>query len=171
LIFGMRPILVFAAIILALAAVAPRLLRSGVGSAMIASATPDASNPEPSAPRKASIPRGSNGHFETDVIVNGRRIPFMVDTGASVIALREQEASRLGFHPAPRDYAMKVSTANGVILAAPVALRSVELGGITVRDVAAVVLPDGALGQNLLGMSFLSRVRWQYQGGRLVLEQ
>jgi aspartyl protease family protein len=170
LIFGMRRFLVFAAIILALAAIAPKLLRSGVGPATNASATHDVPNPAPS-PRTASIPRGDNGHFETDAVVNGRPIPFMVDTGASVIALREQEASRLGIHPMLRDYSMKVSTANGVILAAPVALRSVEIGGITVRDVAAVVLPDGALGQNLLGMSFLSRVRWQYQGSRLVLEQ
>ena len=50
-------------------------------------------------------------------------------------------------------------------------LRSVDLGGITVRDVAAVVLPDAALGQNLLGMSFLGQVHWQYQSGRLLLEQ
>ena len=46
-----------------------------------------------------------------------------------------------------------------------------ELGGILVHNVAAIVLPDEALGQNLLGMSFLSRVRWQHQDGRLILEQ
>jgi aspartyl protease family protein len=167
----MRQILVIAAIMLVLAAVAPKLMRTSGSPTTTGSASPDTSHPEPSYPRTASIPRGTNGHFETDVVVNGRRISFMVDTGASVIALREEEASRLGLRPAQRDYTMKVSTANGVILAAPVALRSVELGGILVRDVAAVVLPDGALGQNLLGMSFLSRIHWQYQGDRLALEQ
>jgi aspartyl protease family protein len=96
---------------------------------------------------------------------------FMVDTGASVIALRQQEASRLGIHPAQRDYTAKVSTANGVVFAAPIELGRVEVGGITVRNVSALVLPDEALQQNLLGMSFLSRIRWQYQGGRLELEQ
>jgi aspartyl protease family protein len=166
----MRQIIVFAAIMLALAAMAPKLLRTN-GAQTAANATALPSNSEPSYPRTASIPPGTNGHFETNAVINGRRIPFMVDTGASVIALRGEEASRLGIHPAQRDYTTKVSTANGVIFAAPVAPRSVELGGIVVRDVAAVVLPDEALAQNLLGMSFLSRIHWQYQGGRLVLEQ
>ena len=51
-------------------------------------------------------------------------------------------------------------------------LNSVEVGGITVRDVRALVVPDGGLNKNLLGMSFLSRLkRFEYANGRLVLEQ
>jgi aspartyl protease family protein len=96
---------------------------------------------------------------------------FMIDTGASVIALRAQDAARLGIRPAARDFTARVSTANGVVYAAPTELASVELGGILVHNVAAIVLPDEALAQNLLGMSFLSRIHWQYQGGRLILEQ
>ncbi len=95
----------------------------------------------------------------------------MIDTGASVIALRQQDAARLGIRPARRDFTARVTTANGVVFAAPTELASVELGGIIVHNVAAIVLPDEALAQNLLGMSFLSRVRWQHQDGRLVLEQ
>jgi aspartyl protease family protein len=167
----MRQFLVFAAIMIALAAIAPKLLRPTAGTVTAASATADAPGPQPSYPRTASIPRGANGHFEADAMVDGRRMGFMVDTGASVIALRQQEASRLGIHPAQRDYTAKVSTANGVIFAAPIELARVEVGGITVRNVAALVLPDEALAQNLLGMSFLSRIHWQYQGGRLELEQ
>jgi aspartyl protease family protein len=168
---SMRQILVFAAVMIVLAAVAPKLLRSGgSGPTTTAQATADRSEPA-SYPRTASIPRGANGHFEADATVDGRRIGFMVDTGASVIALRRQEASRLGIHPAQRDYTAKVSTANGTIFAAPIELGRVDVGGITVRNVAALVLPDEALPQNLLGMSFLSRIHWQYQGGRLELEQ
>jgi aspartyl protease family protein len=137
----------------------------------VAGATTESSGAAPSYPRTASIPRGANGHFEAEATVDGRRMGFMVDTGASVIALRRQEASRLGIHPAQRDYTAKVSTANGVVFAAPIELGRVEVGGITVRNVSALVLPDEALQQNLLGMSFLSRIRWQYQGGRLELEQ
>jgi aspartyl protease family protein len=122
-------------------------------------------------PRTASIPRGANGHFETEGYIDGRRVAFMIDTGASVIALRQQDAERLGIRPAQRDFTAKVSTANGVVYAAPAELASVELGGILVHNVAAVVLPDTALAQNLLGMSFLSRVRWEHRDGRLVLEQ
>jgi high affinity Mn2+ porin len=59
----------------------------------------------------------------------------------------------------------------GVIAAAPIELNRVEVGDLMVRNVAAVVLPDEALAQNLLGMSFLSRVHWSYLGGKLVLEQ
>lgn len=95
----------------------------------------------------------------------------MVDTGASVIALRERDAARLGLHPARRDYTVNVSTANGTLKAAPVELNRVEVGGLTVRNVAALVLPDDALSQNLLGMSFLSKVKWEHRNGRLVLEQ
>jgi aspartyl protease family protein len=167
----MRQILVFAAIMIALAAVAPKLLRLPGGTATTAKATMQPADPEPSYPRTASIPRGANGHFEADATVDGRRMSFMVDTGASVIALRQQEASRLGIRPAQRDYTTKVTTANGVIYAAPIELNRVDVGGVVVRNVAALVLPDEALAQNLLGMSFLSRIHWQYQGGRLVLEQ
>jgi aspartyl protease family protein len=167
----MRQFLVFAAIMIALAAVAPKLLRPPGGTVTVAGATTESSGAAPSYPRTASIPRGANGHFEADAMVDGRRMGFMVDTGASVIALRQQEASRLGIHPAQRDYTAKISTANGVVFAAPIELGRVEVGGITVRNVSALVLPDEALQQNLLGMSFLSRIRWQYQGGRLELEQ
>jgi aspartyl protease family protein len=57
------------------------------------------------------------------------------------------------------------------VQAAPVELERVEVGSLTVRNVRAIVLPDEALGQNLLGMTFLSRVRWEHRDGRLVLEQ
>jgi aspartyl protease family protein len=167
----MRSILVFAAIMIALAAIAPKLLRPTDSTVTAATATAEPSDPAPAYPRTASIPRGANGHFEADAIIDGRRMGFMVDTGASTIALRQQDASRLGIYPAQRDYTAKVSTANGVIFAAPVELNRVEIGSVVVRNVAALVLPDEALAQNLLGMSFLSRIHWQYQGGRLMLEQ
>ena len=79
----------------------------------------------------------------------------MVDTGASSIALRESSAAKLGIHPSVRDYNIKMHTANGVGKAARVKLNRVELGGITVRDVDALVVPDESLSVNLLGMTFL----------------
>jgi aspartyl protease family protein len=98
-------------------------------------------------------------------------IDTLVDTGASSIALRESSAARLGIHPSARDYNIKMQTANGVGKAARVTLNRIELGGITVRDVGALVIPDEALSTNLLGMTFLSRVKWSHDRGRLVLEQ
>ena len=96
----------------------------------------------------------------------------MVDTGASLVIIRESDAAQVGIRPMRSDYTATVSTANGKIKAAPAKLERIEIGGITVYDVPALVLPDDALWQNLLGVSFLSRLkRYEYANGRMVLEQ
>jgi len=126
----------------------------------------------PASARTVSIARDGRGHFMTDARVDGRNVGFMVDTGATVIALTESDAARLGIRPFAADYTMNVSTANGSAKAAPARLASIDIGGVVVRDVDALVMPDRVLGQNLLGMAFLSKLkRFEYSGGRLVLEQ
>ena len=115
--------------------------------------------------------RSDNGQFASDGRVDGRQTSFLVDTGASHVTLRESEAARLGYRPHERDYVITVHTANGEGRAAPVTLDTVEVGDIIVRDVPALVIPDKALSINLLGMSFLSRVKWVHERGQLVLEQ
>jgi aspartyl protease family protein len=124
-----------------------------------------------SSPNRSLVVHASGGHFAVDARVDGRRIPFMIDTGASHITIRENDASRLGFHPKERDYTIRINTANGVGRAAQVDLRMVEVGDILVRDVPALIVPDNVLNVNLLGMTFLSRVRWSHERGRLMLEQ
>ncbi|MGE0565083.1 MAG: TIGR02281 family clan AA aspartic protease [Pseudolabrys sp.] len=122
--------------------------------------------------RRVTLSGDRSGHFRTEAEVDGRRIDFVVDTGASVVVLRESDAFRVGIRPVPRDYSARVSTANGEVKAARATLRRVEIGGITVYDVKAMVLPDEALSTNLLGVSFLSRLkRYEYANGRMVLEQ
>jgi aspartyl protease family protein len=160
----------FAIIAFVLAAVAPRFLDRE--SAAVAVAHP--TNPVKETaipPRTVSISKGENGHFSVEGLVDGRHVGFLVDTGASVVVLRERDADRLGIHPVRRDYTARMSTANGVVAAAPVEINQLEVGDLLLRNVPAVVLPDEALSQNLLGMSFLSRVHWSYQGATLVLEQ
>ena len=104
--------------------------------------------------------------------MNGRFVPVLVDTGASMVVLRESDAANAGIRPRSSDYTALVSTANGKVKAAPATLDRIEAGGITVFDVPALVLPDDVLGTNLLGMSFLSRLkRYEVADGRLVLEQ
>ena len=118
------------------------------------------------------VPRDARGHFRVDGRIDGRQLSFMVDTGASVIALTASDAARLGIHPAQREFVAPVKTANGTVRAAPTELDMVEVGDLVVRDVAALVLPDEALSENLLGLSFLSRLRrFEYSDGKLVLEQ
>lgn len=170
----MRNVIAFAIVALTAGALFPHYYMGAVSGRSAAHATtPPTAADSASASnwRSLTITRGDNGHFNVTGAIDGRRMDFLVDTGASVIALREQDAARLGIHPAPREYTAVVSTANGVVHAAPVELNRVEVGPLTVPDVQAIVLPDEALAENLLGMSFLSRVRWEQQNGRLVLEQ
>ena len=122
--------------------------------------------------RSLDIPRDARGHFQTDGHIDGQRVNFMVDTGASLVALNEKSAARFGLRPSRSDYNATVTTANGTIKAARTRLAKIELGGLVVRDVDALVLPDEALSENLLGLSFLSKLkRFEYANGRLVLEQ
>ena len=171
----MRQILFFAIAALVLAGVMPRVM-SHVGNAP-ATETQPAKRAEPakqqtSSTRTVTVRGDRLGHFQVEGSVDGRRLDFMVDTGASLVALRERDANKLGIFPTPRDYTARTSTANGVIAVAPVRLSSLEVNGIRIYDVGAVVIPDQALGVNLLGMSFLSRVRrFEMANGRLVMEQ
>jgi aspartyl protease family protein len=122
--------------------------------------------------RSLSIPRDARGHFETQGRIDGQRIDFMVDTGASVIALNETSAARFGLRPSRGDYNTPVTTANGTIKAARTRIAMIDVGGLVARDVDAMVLPDEALSENLLGLSFLSRLkRFEYRSGTMVLEQ
>ena len=122
--------------------------------------------------RSVSIARDGRGHFQTEGRIDGQRVGFMVDTGASVIALNESSAARIGVRPSQNDYDAIVTTANGKVKAARTRLAMVDIGGLIVRDVDAMVLPDEALSENLLGLSFLSKLkRFEFANGRMVLEQ
>lgn len=122
--------------------------------------------------RSLTLDSDRAGHFHADARIDGQRVEFVVDTGASLVIMRESDAAKVRIFPSPADYNATVSTANGKIKAARATLSRVEVGGITVYDVQALVLPDEALSQNLLGMTFLSRLRrYEYANGRLVLEQ
>ena len=125
-----------------------------------------------SPPGSVTIQRDPHGYFLVAARVDGRRMSFMLDTGASRVVLRQSDASMLGIHPFARDFNIEVRTANGVTRAAKADLGMVEIEGLTVRNVAALVSPDEALSENLLGLSFLSRLRsFTYREGRMVLEQ
>src|SRR6476646_830663 len=140
--------------------------------------TNTASQAAPAAPsvqaglRSLSIPRDARGHFATEGRIDGQRIGFMVDTGASVVALNESSAAQFGLRPTPGQYTAKVTTANGTIKAARAQIAMLDVGGLIVRDVDAMVLPDEALSENLLGLSFLSKLkRFEFANGQMVLEQ
>ena len=173
----MRQILFFAIAALVLAGVMPRVM-GNVGNRPAPEMQQQTTRrPEPVPQtsanyRTVTVRSDRLGHFQVEGAVDGRRLDFMVDTGASMVALRERDANKLGIFPAARDYTGRSSTANGIVKVAPVRLSSLEVNGIRVYDVQAAVFPDEALNVNLLGMSFLSRVRrFEMANGRLVMEQ
>jgi clan AA aspartic protease (TIGR02281 family) len=91
----------------------------------------------------------------------------MADTGATVVALTYEDAERLGLSPRSLDFSSLVQTANGIARVAPVKLDRVRIDDIMLRDVPAIVAERGALATNLLGMSFLGRLKsFQMQGER-----
>ena len=178
----MRNIMIFAAILIGLgtfmAQMADRMSLRPVAASTSVSAATIGRNSTPAAAaaqaglRSLSIPRDNRGHFLTEGRVDGQRIAFMVDTGASVVALNESSAARFGLRPSAGDYNAAVTTANGTIKAARTRLAMLDVGGLIVRDVEAMVLPDEALSENLLGLSFLSKLRrFEYANGQMVLEQ
>jgi len=171
----MRHILILAIVVLLIGGYVARYADTALtGPEPAKAATPRADEPRQpvSSGRSLTLNADRLGHFKVEARIDGRFVDFMVDTGASTVALRESDAARVGIRPRPADYTAVVSTANGKVKAAPIKLERMAVGGITVYDLRALVLPDQALDVNLLGVSFLSRLkRYEYAGGRMVLEQ
>jgi aspartyl protease family protein len=169
----MRQLLFVAGLFVALGVVFASYMDRSLRTSPAQETTAMAVAPAPAAAgRTVVIPRDSRGHFQVNGRVDGKNIGFMVDTGASLIALTAHDAARLGIRPAVRDFTAEVKTANGRVRAARVQLDRVEIDDVTVRNVAALIVPDEALSENLLGLSFLSKLRrFEYANGKLVLEQ
>ena len=110
------------------------------------------------------------GHFIVHPTLDGRRLRMLVDTGASLVALSHEDARLAGIRVSERDFTRAIGTANGTVQAAPVKIGELRIGDITVRNVEALVLPQGRLETSLLGMSFLRRLGgFEISQGRLTL--
>lgn len=99
-----------------------------------------------------------NGHFWANARVNSGRVHFLVDTGASSVALTLNDAKKSGIKTRDLVYNVPVSTAGGTNYAASIKLKSVSIGSITLRDVDALVIRKG-LTTSLLGMSYLGELQ------------
>ena len=108
--------------------------------------------------RSLRLKPGPNGHFYLDLLVNGARVPFLVDTGASSVVLTKEAARRARINPNRLDYTHRAHTANGTIRIAPVEVREMRVGQLRMGQVDAVV-NEAPMQMSLLGMSFLSRLR------------
>jgi aspartyl protease family protein len=148
-----------------------RIPAVGVVVQTAAETQPSASDDKPIANVSTELKADRRGHYFTDAEIDGTTVKVMVDTGASAVALSYEDADDVGLRPRTLDFDVPVGTANGVVNAARVSLRRVEIDGIEVRDVEGLVLPEGVLEGTLLGMSFLSRLRsFKVEDGVLYLE-
>ena len=119
-----------------------------------------------------TLRRDMNGHFSVRVDVNGSPSTFLIDTGASSVVLPYRVADMLGYDPANLPFILQVGTANGTSVAAPITIDRMEIEGIVLRDVPAMVVEAGKLGQPLLGMSFLNRLNgFSVSGNTMTLTQ
>ena len=123
--------------------------------------------PSASDRQQVTLSADAGGMFVSEGAINGAPVRFVVDTGASSIALPGREAQRLGI-----DYRkgrqLVMNTANGVVPAYRVILDRVKLGGIELNAVEGVVIEQG-LDITLLGMSFLNRLEMQRDGQTMTL--
>lgn len=116
-----------------------------------------------------AVPRGFDGHYHVTLDINGTKVPFIVDTGASQVVLSQRDAERVGFDLDALTYSGMARTANGMVRTAPVVLAQVSLEGISDTAVSAVV-NEGAMDRSLLGMAYLGRfARIEITNGELVL--
>ena len=131
----------------------------------------DEGQAQASGPRQVEIQAESDGHFYVEAEINSAQVRLMVDTGATVVALRVSDAAAAGIRPAKADFTNPVQTANGTTMAAETKIDSIMVEDIEVQQVRALVIPDDQLSISLLGGSFLNGLeRFEVADGTLIFE-
>ena len=113
------------------------------------------------------LKRGLDGHYRSEALINGKKVNVLVDTGATGVAISQSIADKLNLKSLD---AIRTNTANGNSVGYMVRLESVTLGGVTARDVGAMIAP-GLDGDVLLGMSFLGRMDVRLFKGEMTIKQ
>ena len=121
--------------------------------------------------REVRITRDGQGHFRVGGRIDGQPVSFLIDTGATVLAMSGAQADRLGIDYSASGQATQVLTAAGPAASYYVRLDSVEVGGILVNGVDAAVVEGSFPVEILLGMSFLRNVGFSERAGVLTLTQ
>lgn len=117
-----------------------------------------------------TIDRSSNGHYQIRGMIDGQRVNFLIDTGATSIVLTHETAMDLGINTQDLNYSNIVSTANGDLKTARVRLNSINIGSIARKNLQALIAPSGALSENLLGMNFINTLSSaSIRGSQLIL--
>ncbi len=134
-------------------------------SAPVAANTSSSPLPVPSAPpikpawgvNGVTLERQSDGHFYASANIQGRDIRFLVDTGASAVALTARDAETMGLSWNPAELTLVGRGVSGDVMGKPVIIPSIQVGDLHAENVQAAIIPEG-LDVSLLGQSFLSNV-------------
>jgi len=121
--------------------------------------------------QKVTIYMNSAGMYLTYGSINGQSVRFLVDTGASAVAMNAEQAKQLGIHYDKIGVPAGVSTASGFENAYRVRLESVSVGKIKLTNVEALVIEGNHPGPVLLGMTFLSRLNVEHDSNGMTLIQ
>lgn len=172
----LKRVLVFAGVVVAVATQLPGYLQRQVETAPATAPAQQVAIASSSAPAqglgRALLTANAQGHFTATFRINGKAVEGMIDTGASSVAINETTARRLGFGGSDLDFKYKVNTANGQTAAAVVTLDRIEVDGVRVQDVKAMVLQDKALSGTLIGMTFLEKLgSYKVENGQMRLSQ
>ncbi len=123
------------------------------------------------APGEVELTRTWDGHFRALTEIGGAEVGLLIDTGASIVLLRHEDAEAIGIDTAALQFTMPITTANGGARVAPITLDRVRIGDVEVRNVRAGVAQRGALHSGLLGMSFLNELsELSFRGDRVILK-
>mgnify|MGYP000439002627 FL=1 len=126
--------------------------------------------PEAPGPRAAVLKMKADGHFWADAKVDKVHVKFMVDTGAKSVALTRTDARRLGVRDEDLNFNVQVYTAGGETRGAVVRLKTVQIGSVSVENIAALVLENDDLKQSLLGMTFMRELAsYEVRGSTMII--
>ncbi len=107
---------------------------------------------------------GKGGHYFVDGLINGHKIPFLIDTGATTIAINKNMAKRIGLQYRVDGTKGLVETASGTVAAYDVRFKTVQIRAITLRNVRGTVLDGNFPRVALLGQSFLNKLNLRRDG-------
>jgi aspartyl protease family protein len=114
--------------------------------------------------------RNRSGHFSARGAVGSIPVSFLVDTGATDIVLSNTDATNAGIDTGNLRYNIPVSTANGMTTSARKTIGNISVGPIAYDNVTVMIARKGDLGQSLLGMNFINRLRsFEIRGDRMIL--
>jgi aspartyl protease family protein len=118
--------------------------------------------------REVTLQRNTRGHYVTDGWINGQQVVFMLDTGATGVAVPEHLAQKLNLRRGQR---VTLHTANGRATGYLTNIENIGVGDIKLRDISAVINPNDQTDLILLGMSFLKQIEFTQRGDELILRQ